>query len=102
MAAFVNVPGYPISGPVYGKFSISRTSSKSVAIDISQLDFGRVGVPGNVVDQARTAIDTYVNATIVEAGISIDALELREGGIYFKGTWPKTITADAPNPDAVP
>ena len=102
MAAFVNVPGYAISGPVYGKFSISRTSSKSVAIDISQLDFGRVGVPGNVVDQARTAIDTYVNATIVEAGISIDALELREGGIYFKGTWPKTITADAPNPDAVP
>jgi len=102
MAAFVNVPGYPITGPVYGRFSISRTSSKSVTIDISQLDYGRVGVPGNVVDQAQTALDTYVNETVLEAGITIDALELREGGIYFKGTWPKTITADAPNPDAVP
>lgn len=102
MAAFVNVPGYPISGPVYGQFSISRTSSKSVAIAITQLDFGRVGVPGNVVDQARTELDAYVNKTILEAGITIDGLELREGGIYFKGTWPKTITADAPNPDDVP
>jgi hypothetical protein len=102
MAAFVNVPGYPVSGPVYGHFSISRTSAKSVAIDISQLDFGRVGVPGNVVEQAQTAIDTYMNKTIVEAGISIDSLELREGAIYFKGTWPKTITADPPNPNDVP
>lgn len=102
LAAFVTVPGYPISGPVYGQFSISRTSSKSVAIAISQLDFGRVGVPADVVDQARTQLDAYVNKTILEAGISIDALELREGAIYFKGTWPKTITADAPNPNAVP
>ena len=102
MAAFVNVPGYPVSGPVYGKFSINRTSPKTVSIDISQLDFGRVGVPGNVVDQATTAIDTYVNKTIVEAGITIDALDLREGGIYFKGTWPKTITADPPNTNAIP
>jgi hypothetical protein len=102
LAAFVNVPGYPVSGPVYGKFTIARTSSRTVAIDISQLDFGRVGVPGNIVDQARTELDAYVNKTIIEAGISIDALELREGGIYFKGTWPKTITADAPDPNAVP
>jgi hypothetical protein len=103
MAAFVNnVQGYPISGPVYGQFSISKTSSKSVAIDITQLDFGRIGVPGNVVDQATTALDAYVNKTILEAGISIDSLELREGGIYFKGTWPKTITADAPNPADLP
>ena len=102
LAAFVNVPGYPISGPVYGQFSISRTSPKSVAIDISQLDYGRVGVPGDIADQARTALDAYVNKTIVEAGITIDSLELREGGIYFKGTWPKTITADPPNPADVP
>ena len=43
-----------------------------------------------------------MNKTILEAGISIDSLELREGGIHFKGTWPKTITADAPNPADLP
>jgi len=103
VAAFVNnAGGYPISGPVYGQFSISKTSSTSVAIDITQLDFGRVGVPGNVLDQAKTALNDYLNKTIVEAGISIGTVELREGGIYFKGTWPKTITADAPNPADVP
>jgi hypothetical protein len=102
LAAFVNVPGYPLSGPTYGQFSITRTGTRSVAVKIRQLDFGRVGVPGNVVDQAQTALDTYLNKTILEAGITIDALELREGGIYFKGTWPKTITADPPTDVDVP
>jgi hypothetical protein len=103
MAAFVKgIPGYPFSGPVYGKFSIERTSPKSVSVNISSLQFGNIGVPGNYIDQARTEIGTYLNASIVRAGISIDALDLREGGIYFKGTWPKTITADAPVNGQVP
>ena len=103
MAAFVKgIPGYPFSGPVYGKFSIERTGSKSVSVNISSLQFGNVGVPANYVDQAETEIGTYLNASIVKAGITIDSLELREGGIYFKGTWPKTITADPPAAGQVP
>jgi len=66
------------------------------------MDLGRVGVPGNVVDQVQTTLDGYLNKTIIEAGITIDSLELQEGAIYFKGTWPKTITADAPNPNDIP
>ena len=103
MAAFVKgVPGYPFSGPVYGKFSIERHGPKSVSVNISSLQFGNIGVPGNYIDQAETEIGTYMNENIVEAGISIDSLQLREGGIYFKGTWPKTITADAPANGQVP
>jgi hypothetical protein len=97
MAAFVkSVPGYPFSGPVYGKFSIERTGPTSVSIDISELQFGNIGVPGDQVNQATDEIAAYLNATISKAGITIDALELREGGVYFKGTWPATITADPP------
>jgi hypothetical protein len=103
MAAFVtNVQGYPISGPVYGQFSITKTSSKSVHVDFSKLEFGRIGVPDNIVDHAQNTIDGYLDKTIVEAGISIDAVELREGEIYFKGTWPTTITADPPNSNDLP
>jgi hypothetical protein len=94
MSAFVNVPGYPASGPMYAQFSISATSSRTVAVDFSQVDFGRVGVPSNVVDTVKTTLNAYLNKKILEAGITIDTLELHEGGIRFKGTWPKTITAD--------
>jgi len=103
MSAFVkSVQGYPLSGPVYGQFSVSVTSPTTVAIDITQLDFGRIGVPGNVVSQVQSTLDDYLNEKISEAGVSIDSLELREGGVYFKGTWPKTITADPPDPNDVP
>ena len=103
LAAFVkSVPGYPFSGPVYGKFSLERTSSSAVAIHISQLQFGNIGVPGDYVQRAETEIGTYLNANIAEAGIKIDALELREGGVYFKGTWPSKITADPPGAGLVP
>ena len=77
MSAFVNVPGYPASGPMYTEFSISATSPRTVAVDFAHLDFGRVGVPGDIVNQATTALDAYVNKTIFEAGITIDSLELK-------------------------
>ena len=102
MSAFVKVPGYPASGPVYAQFSLSATSSTTVAIDFSHLDFGRIGVPSNVVDTVKTTLDGYLNGKILEAGVTIDTLELHEGAIRFKGTWPKTITADPPNPAGVP
>jgi hypothetical protein len=98
MSAFVNVPGYPASGPMYTQFSVSATGPRSVAVDFSQLDFGRVGVPGNVVDTVKVALNEYLDKKLLEAGVTIDTLQLHEGGIRFKGTWPKTITADPTKP----
>lgn len=102
MSAFVNVPGYPLSGPVYGKFALTKASATSVKLTISQLDYGRVGVPGNVADDARTRIESYLNENIAEAGIKIDSLAFEEGRIKFSGTWPKTISVDPPNANDVP
>ena len=96
MSAMVNVPGYPASGPVYTQFSVAVTSPRTVALHFSQLQFGRIGVPGNVVDTVETRVDEYVNQRLLEMGVTIDTLELHEGAIRFKGTWPKTITADPP------
>ena len=103
MAAFVkSVPGYPFSGPVYGQFSLSRTGSNSVSLTITQLEFGHIGVPTDQINEATDKISAYLNDTIAKAGITIDALELREGGIYFRGSWPKTITADPPAQGQIP
>ena len=103
IAAFVNnVQGYPISGPVYGQFSIAVTSPKSVRIQFGKLEFGRIGVPGNIVDSAQNMLSGYFTKAIVQAGVTIEALQLREGALYFKGTWPKTITADPPGSNTLP
>jgi hypothetical protein len=102
MSAFVHVPGYPASGPVYAQFSIAATSSRTVALTFSQLDFGRIGVPSSVINAVKTTLDEYLNGKILAAGVTIDTLELHEGAIRFKGTWPKTIAADPPKPAGVP
>ena len=59
-------------------------------------------MPGNVASQVQSRLNDYLNEKISEARVRIDSLELREGGIYFKGTWPQTITADPPNSNNVP
>ncbi len=103
VAAFVkSVPGYPLSGPVYGQVSLERSGPKSVHLRVGELQFGQVGVPGDIINRAVDELDGYMNDTIAKAGITIDALELREGEIYFKGTWPKTISADPPAAGQVP
>jgi len=53
-------------------------------------------VPANVVDTVKTTLNQYLNQKILDLGITIDTLSLHEGAIRFKGTWPKTITADPP------
>ena len=62
-------------------------------MNFSDLEFGRVGVPGDVVNQVVDHFNSVVNSEIADNGIKIDTLELHEGGVRFKGTWPKTITA---------
>jgi hypothetical protein len=91
ISAFVHVPGYPVTGPVYGKASIRRTSSTTVAVEISDLEFGRVGVPDDIVSQVKDQLGLTLDGQILQNGVSIDTLQLVEGGIRFKGTWPKTI-----------
>jgi len=92
ISAFVHIPGYPVTGPMYGKASIVRTSSTGVSVSFSDLEFGRVGVPGNVQDQAVDQLNSALLGQIADNAVTIDTLELHEGGIRFKGTWPKTIT----------
>jgi hypothetical protein len=102
LSAFVQVPGYPLAGPVYGRFAVGRTGDQSVSVSISQLDYGRLGVPGNIASDVQARLEDYVNQRLVEAGVHIERLELGDGSVSFAGDLPQTIEAAPPEPNAVP
>jgi len=58
---------YPASGPCTPS-SRYRDQFDTVAIDFSHLDFGRIGVPSNVVDTVKTTLDGYLTGRFLEAG----------------------------------
>jgi len=93
----LGVYGYPVSGPVYLRWSVDVKGPKAVRVSISTLELGRITAPADIVAQAESALNDYLAARLVEIdGLDIAAIELREGGITFRGTLPQTYQADPP------
>ena len=95
-AAFIDLApyGYPLSGPVYASFRVAVAGPKRVTVALDALDFGRLGVPG----------DIRVRATRLAQidGLKIATLAFREGAVEFAGTLPTTYDASPPKPGAMP
>lgn len=95
--------GYPVSGPVKVDFRADVTSPKSVKVTLVAVEFGRIGVPAQILSTAQDAINGYLATRLAGIdGLRIDALTFQEGGVYFKGTLPSTFGADAPVPGQLP
>lgn len=95
--------GYPVSGPVKVDFKIAVTGPTSVKVTLDAVEFGRVGVPADLVTKAQDAVNGYLATRLAGiAGLHIDKLELQEGGLYFKGTLPNTFGSDLPKPGQLP
>jgi hypothetical protein len=89
-----NPGGYPVSGPVYAIADIQRSGDKSVSIRIDKLEFGRLGVPSEVLKQAESAFNDYVNSKLGEIPeLRMDLFRLHDGSLEFKGRVPKTVKA---------
>jgi hypothetical protein len=89
-----NPGGYPVSGPVYAIAEIQRSGDKSVSIHIDKLEFGRLGVPSEVLKQAESAFNDYVNSKLAEIPeLRIDLFRLHDGNLEFKGRVPKVVKA---------
>ena len=98
-AAFVDLApyGYPLSGPVRAAFRVAVTGPRSVQVSIDSLQFGRIGVPGDILARAQDGVNAYLATRLAGIdGLKIDTLAFQEGGVRFAGTLPRTYGAAAP------
>jgi hypothetical protein len=104
-AAFVDLSpyGYPLAGPVRTAFRVAVTGPRSVQVSIDSLQFGRIGVPGDILARAQDGVNAYLAARLATIdGLKIDAFTFQEGGVHFAGTLPKTYGAAAPKAGDLP
>ncbi len=95
--------GYPLSGPVYARATVTVTGPRSISVSVSDLAFGNVPVPGDVAAQAETAINAYLATRLVGIdGLAIDSLAFTEGGVAFSGTVPQSYGAGVPKVGDLP
>jgi len=61
-AAFVDLSpyGYPLAGPVRAAFRIAVTGPRSVQVSIDSIQFGRIGVPGDILARAQDGVNAYL------------------------------------------
>ncbi len=104
-AAFVDLApfGYPLAGPVRTGFRVAVTGPRSVQVSIDSLQFGRIGVPSDILAKAQAGVNAYLATRLAGIdGLRIDEFAFVEGGVRFKGTLPKTFGADTPKPGDLP
>ena len=104
-AAFIDLApyGYPLSGPVYTSFRVAVVGPRRVTVALDALDFGRLGVPGDIRARAEDALNGYLTTRLAQIdGLKIATLAFREGAVQFAGTLPTTYDASRPQPGAMP
>ncbi len=95
--------GYPVAGPVKVAFRLVSTGPKSVTVAIDSVEFGRIGVPADIVAKATDALNGYLTTRLAGIeGLKIDQLALVEAGVKFKGTLPNTFGAEPPKAGQLP
>jgi hypothetical protein len=95
--------GVPLSGPVKVDFKVAVTGPKGVKVTIDNVQFGRIGIPADLLTKAQDAVNGYLATRLAGIdGLQIDKLQFQEGGVYFKGTLPNTFGSDAPKPGQLP
>jgi hypothetical protein len=104
-AAFVDLSpyGYPLAGPVRTAFRVAVTGPRSVQVSIDSLQFGRLGVPADILARAQDGVNAYLATRLAGIdGLRIDAFTFQEGGVHFAGTLPKAYGAAAPRAGDLP
>lgn len=105
VAAMVDLAGwgYPFSGPVYGTWTIGVNGPQAVDVSVSSLEFGKVPVPADIAAQAESALNSYLASRLPQVdGLSIETVELREGGIHYAGSLPQAYEAEPPAAGQLP
>ncbi len=104
-SAFIDLApyGYPLSGPVYASFGVTVAGPQRVTVAIDALEFGRLGVPADILATAESAINDYLADRLpLVDGLAIETLAFEEGAVRFKGTVPTTYESGPPEPGTLP
>jgi len=90
-AAFVDLApyGYPLAGPVRAAFRVAVTGPRSVQVSIDSLQFGRIGVPGDILARAQDGVNAYLATRLAGIdGLKIDTLASRRAACASPGRCP--------------
>lgn len=81
-----------VSAPVYVKVMVTRTSAKSVALDIVDGKVGLFKVPEQYRKKAEEFFTKLINEHLADVqGFSMDKLEFHSGYSDFAGTYPAVV-----------
>jgi hypothetical protein len=74
-----------------------------VQVSIDSLQFGRIGVPGDILARAQDGVNAYLATRLAGIdGLKVETLAFQEGGVRFAGTLPKTYGGAAPKAGDLP
>jgi len=89
-SALLDVP--QLQAPVYAKGRLDKVSSGSVTFKLESLEVGRLGVGGDQLVQAQDALNTVTQDFFAKnPGLSVDTLQVEDGKVKFKGTYPQQM-----------
>lgn len=89
-----------LTAPVYVKGRLVSTSDRGVTLDVQSVEVGRLGVGSSEAEQAeQLANQAVANFFNQNSGMSVESLQVQDGHMKFKGTFPAEIIGD---PNAQP
>lgn len=78
--------------PVYVKVMVSRTSNKSISLDITKASLGRIPVPEKYLKEASDWFEEKISHIMAAIpGFSMEKYEIHEDYSVFKGTFPAQV-----------
>ncbi|MFA6271533.1 MAG: hypothetical protein WC693_00300 [Patescibacteria group bacterium] len=81
-----------LNAPVYAKVEVTKTSKKSVDINVQKIKVGILPVPEKYYDRIEKAAEDILNNRFAKLeSFSMDKLEYHNGYSYLKGTVPGSI-----------
>ncbi len=89
-SGMLNIP--QLNAPIYVKGKLDQVSSRLVTFKLESLEVGRLGIGGAQLSQAQDLLNA-VAADFFNRnpGLSIDTLQVEDGKVKFKGTYPQEI-----------
>ena len=84
-----------VNSPVYAKGIVKQTGSKSVSLDLQELEVGSFNIPAALKNRINNEFVKYVNDILASInGLNVEKIVINNGSAQFIGTVPAKVTAN--------